>query len=167
MPDGHDVLSWLHIGDLHVTQETEQNYLDPKRIVDLAMGLPAGSVDFAVLPGDNAEDGTAEQFRLARDAVAPLPMPLHILPGDHDFKSRGLDGLHDVLGAERLPKAVLVQRHRCLFVVSAETGGETSAWARRSSPGPSVSWSKPRQQARTRSCSCTPTRRIYARAPRG
>ncbi len=90
MPDGHDVLSWLHIGDLHITQDTEQNYLDLKRIVELAQGLPAGSVDFALLPGDNADDGTPEQFRLVRDAVAPLPMPLHILPGDHDFKPRTL-----------------------------------------------------------------------------
>jgi Icc protein len=125
MLDGHDVLSWLHIGDLHITQETQQNYLELKRIVDLAKALPAGSVDFAVLPGDNADDGTTEQFRLVRDAVTPLPLPLHILPGDHDFKPRTLDSFHGVLGAEQLPKAVLVHRHRCLFldVVSAGTGG--------------------------------------------
>ncbi len=125
MPDGHCVVSWLHIGDLHITLETEQNYLDLKRIVDLAKGLPAGSVDFAVLPGDNADDGTEAQFRLVRDAVAPLPMPLHVLAGDHDFKHRVLDAFHDVLGAERLPKVVTVAGHRCLFldVVSAGTGG--------------------------------------------
>ncbi len=142
MPDGDDVLSWLHIGDLHITNETEQNYLDLKRIVDLAKGLPTGSVDFAVLPGDNADDGTPEQFRLVRDAVAPLRMPLHILPGDHDFKPRTLDAFHDVLGAERLPKAVTVREHRCLFlvVVSAGTDGpdfrlgeEQLAWAERQS----------------------------------
>ena len=119
------VLSWLHIGDLHITRETEQNYLDLKRIVELAKGLPDGSVDFAVLPGDNADDGTPQQFRLVRDAIAPLPMPLHILPGDHDFKPGALDAFHDVLGAERLPKAVTARGHRCLFldVVSAGTGG--------------------------------------------
>ena len=125
MPDGHDVLSWLHIGDLHIARETEQTYLDLKRIVDLAKGLPAGSVDFALLPGDNADDGTPEQFRLVRDAVAPLPMPLHILPGDHDFKPRALDAFYDMLGAEHLPKSVTAQEHRCLFldVVSAGAGG--------------------------------------------
>ena len=140
MPDGHDVLSWLHIGDLHITREAEQNYLDLKRIVHLAKGLPAGSVDFALLPGDNADDGTPEQFRLVRNAIAPLPMPLHILPGDHDFKPRALDAFHDVLGAERLPKAVMTHGHRCLFldVVSAGTGGpdfrlgeDQLAWAER------------------------------------
>ena len=125
MPDAPDVLSWLHVGDLHITRDTEQNYRDLRRIVDLAAGLAPGSVDFALLPGDNADDGTAAQFRLVRDAVAGLPMPLHILPGDHDFKPRTLDGFHRVLGAEHLPKAVTVRGHRCLFldVVSAGTGG--------------------------------------------
>ena len=125
MPDENDVLSWLHIGDLHVTDEAGQNYRDLQRVVSLAQGLPPGSVDFALLPGDNADDGTPAQFSLARAALAPLTLPLHILPGDHDFKPRTLDAFHDVLGAERLPKAVTVRGHRCLFldVVSAGTGG--------------------------------------------
>ncbi len=125
MSGENDVLCWLHIGDLHITRAFEQNALDLQRIVRLAKGLPAGSVDFAVLPGDNADDGTPEQFRLVRDAVAPLPMPLHILPGDHDFKSGTLNDFGDALGADRLPKAVSVRGRRCLFldVVSAGAGG--------------------------------------------
>ena len=88
-------------------------------------GLAPGSLDFAILPGDNADDGTPEQFVLVRDAIVRLPMPLHILPGDHDFKPRTLDAFYDVLGADRLPKAITVRGHRCLFldVVSAGTGG--------------------------------------------
>ncbi len=140
MAERTDILSWLHIGDLHITRAGEENHRDLLRIVDFARGLPPGSVDFAVLPGDNADDGTPEQFALVRDAVAGLNLPLHILPGDHDFKSRGLDAFYDVLGAERLPKSVTVAGHRCLFldVVSAGTGGpdfrlgeEQLAWAER------------------------------------
>ena len=125
MTDGHDVLSWLHIGDLHITRDTEQNFLDLQRIVALAAGLPAGSLDFAVLPGDNADDGTPEQFRLVRDAVVKLKLSLHILPGDHDFKPGNLDAFHRMLDAETLPKAVIARGYRCLFldVVSAGTGG--------------------------------------------
>jgi Icc protein len=125
MTGGNDVLTWLHIGDLHITEAGEQNYRDLKRIVALMRGLPHGSLDFALLPGDNADDGTPEQFRLVRDAIADLPVPLHILPGGHDFKPRNLDAFHDVLGAERLPKAEIVRGHRCLFldVVSAGAGG--------------------------------------------
>jgi Icc protein len=125
MPDQTDIVSWLHIGDLHITRAGEENHRDLLRIVGLTQGLAPGSLDFAVLPGDNADDGTPEQFALVRDAVARLPLPLHILPGDHDFKPRTLDAFHDTLGAERLPTAVTARGHRCLFldVVSAGTGG--------------------------------------------
>jgi len=134
------VLAWLHIGDLHLTTPDAENHRDLRRIVALANGLAPGSLDFAVLPGDNADDGTPEQFRLVRDAVAPLRLPLHILPGDHDFKPRNLDAYHGVLGAGRLPMAVIVKGYRCVFldVVSAGTGGpdfrlgeDQLAWAER------------------------------------
>ena len=88
-------------------------------------GLSPGSLDFAVLPGDNADDGTEAQFNLVRKAVAPLRLPLHILPGDHDFKPRNLDTFYGVLAAQRLPYAETISGyHRCLFldVVSAGTG---------------------------------------------
>lgn len=119
------VLSWLHIGDLHITEPRLENHRDLGRIVALANALPPGSLDFAVLPGDNADDGTSEQFALVRDAVTPLRLPLHILPGDHDFKPCSLDAYQQVLGAAKLPAAQTVQNHRCLFldVVSIGTGG--------------------------------------------
>jgi Icc protein len=137
---GGRVLAWLHIGDLHLTEAGLENHRDLGRIVALANALPPGSLDFAVLPGDNADDGTAGQFQLVRDAVAPLRLPLHILPGDHDFKPRSLDAYHAVLGAERLPFAKTVAGRRCLFldVVSAGLGGpdfrlgeDQLAWAER------------------------------------
>jgi len=119
------VLSWLHIGDLHMTEAGLENHRDLGRIVALANALPPGSLDFTLLPGDNADDGTPEQFALVRNAVAPLRLPLHIMPGDHDFKPRSLDAYHQVLGAEPLPASHVIGGHRCLFldVVSAGTGG--------------------------------------------
>ena len=42
MTGGNDVLTWLHIGDLHITDAGEQNYRDLQRIVGLMQGLPAG-----------------------------------------------------------------------------------------------------------------------------
>ena len=82
---GGRVLAWLHIGDLHLTEKGAENHRDLGRTVALANALPPGSLGFAVLPDDNADDGTTEQFQLVRDAVAPLYLPLHILPGDHDL----------------------------------------------------------------------------------
>ena len=45
--------------------------------------------------------------------------------GDHDRKPGSLDAFYKVLGAERLPKAITVSGHLCLFldIVSAGTGG--------------------------------------------
>ena len=137
---GGRVLAWLHIGDLHLTEAGLENHRDLGRIVALANALPPGSLDFAVLPGDNADDGTVGQFQLVRDAMAPLRLPLHILPGDHDFKPHNLHAYYAVLGAERLPFAKTVAGRRCLFldVVSAGTGGpdfrlgtDQLAWAER------------------------------------
>ena len=121
--DPRGVLSWLHIGDLHITAAGLDNHRDLQRIVALANTLPPGSLDFALLPGDNADDGTPEQFALVRDAVAPLALPLHILPGDHDFKPRSLDAYHAVLGAGPLPAAHTIKGHRCLFLDVVSQGG--------------------------------------------
>jgi len=125
MAERPDLVCWLHIGDRHITAAGEENRRDLLRIVDLMAGLARDSLDFAVLPGDNADDGTPGQFALVREAVSRLPTPPHILPRDHDFKPRTLDGFHDVLGAERLPKSLIVHGRRCLFldVVSDGSGG--------------------------------------------
>ncbi|CAE6909228.1 3',5'-cyclic adenosine monophosphate phosphodiesterase CpdA [Paraburkholderia domus] len=116
---------WMHIGDLHLTRVGESNHLALREIVAQANEHLAGAVDFAVLPGDNADDGTPEQYRILRPELARLKVPLHILPGDHDFKSRSLSAFYSVLGAEALPKAVTVKSCRCIFLdfVSAGSGG--------------------------------------------
>ncbi|MDQ2804293.1 MAG: metallophosphoesterase [Pseudomonadota bacterium] len=126
-------LSWLHFGDLHITDTGADNHRDFRALIAQANEHLAGAVDFAVLPGDNADDGTEAQFRLVRHALDALRIPIHILPGDHDFKSRGLNGFHAVLGADPLPKAVTVAGTRCLFLdaVSAGTGGPDFRLGRR------------------------------------
>ena len=122
---GAGVLAWLHIGDLHLTTADQENHRELGRIVALVNAVPEGQLDFAVLPGDNADDGTPEQFRLVRDTVANLRLPLHVLPGDHDMKPGSLDAFYGTLGAEPLPRSVVVKGCRCLFldVVSAGFGG--------------------------------------------
>jgi Icc protein len=118
-------VSWAHFGDLHVTGEQELNHRDFLALIEQVNVTLAARIDFAVLPGDNAEDGTPEQLHLIRRALDRLVVPLHVLPGDHDFKPRRLDDFHKILAAEPLPKAVTVGEHRCVFldVVSAGRGG--------------------------------------------
>jgi 3',5'-cyclic-AMP phosphodiesterase len=125
MADTDTVLSWVHFGDLHITRAGEQNYRDFLALIDKANHQLGARVSFALLPGDNADDGAEAQFRLVRDAIANLSIPLHILPGDHDFHTRSLAPFYEILAAERLPKSVPGGGHRCLFldIVSAGAGG--------------------------------------------
>ncbi len=119
------VLSWVHIGDLHVTRGEERNHGDLREAVAQANRHLAGSVDFALLPGDNANEGTVEQYRLIVQATRELKLPLRVLPGDHDFEPRDLAAFHDALGAVAPPLAETIGDTRCLFldVVSAGAGG--------------------------------------------
>jgi Icc protein len=118
-------LVWMHIGDLHLTEAQLPNHLALRGVISQTNAHLAGQIDFAVLPGDNADDGAPEQYQILRAELGSLELPLHIIPGDHDFKSRDLHAFHTVLGAERLPKAITIGGYRCIFLdyVSAGTGG--------------------------------------------
>ena len=37
-----------------------------------------------VVTGDVAESGSAREYERARELLAPLPMPVYALPGNHD-----------------------------------------------------------------------------------
>jgi hypothetical protein len=77
--DETGILSWLHFGDLHITEQHAENYRDFLALINHANTHVAGAVDFAVLPGDNAEKGTEEQYRLVRRAVDKLDIPLFVI----------------------------------------------------------------------------------------
>jgi Icc protein len=118
-------LTFLHIGDLHVAEAGLQNQLDLRRIVDQLNSHVGSRIDFAVLPGDNADDGTPEQFRLVHDEMSRLSVPWHAIPGDHDFKPKSLDNFNRGLGLRRLHYATEIAGCRCIFldVVSRGSGG--------------------------------------------
>jgi hypothetical protein len=84
------MVAWLHFGDLHITRRDEQNYRDFRELIQHANRCLQGAVDFAILPGDNAEDGNEEQYRLVREAIDDLSLPWHAIAGDHDFKTGSL-----------------------------------------------------------------------------
>ena len=50
-------LAFAHIGDLHITNEKERNFLDFLSIVAQIESECASLLDFIVLPGDNADNG--------------------------------------------------------------------------------------------------------------
>jgi Icc protein len=118
-------LRFLHIGDLHITETGQRNHLDLGRIVDEVNRHAEGRIDFAFLPGDNADDGAPEQFRLVHDEMSRLTVPWHAIPGDHDFKPKSLDNFYRGLSVQKLPYVTEISGCRCIFldVVSRGAGG--------------------------------------------
>ncbi len=72
--------AWL--SDTHVGSTTgEQDLRAAVRDINTMTGLA-----FVVLSGDVTEYGSREQFRLAKEILDGLKIPLHIEPGNHDTK---------------------------------------------------------------------------------
>lgn len=118
----HDVLVYAHIGDLHLTEPDAENARDLAAIV-AEIGQLGDGLDFVFVPGDNADNGRPGQYALARRLLAPLPVPCHVITGDHDMESGSLDAFYAEMGADRLPKALDVAGVRCLFLDICGPGG--------------------------------------------
>ncbi|MDR5856584.1 metallophosphoesterase [Caballeronia sp. LZ062] len=119
------MLSWVHFGDLHASGDDQYESLDHlKSMIRLVNRHLSDRVNFAFLPGDNANNGTPEQYRRIADEVAHLKLPLHTIPGDHDYEPGHLDAFNAFTNAA-LPRSRVVHGHRCIFldVVSAGRGG--------------------------------------------
>ena len=126
-------LTWIHFGDLHVDEA--DGYEGLSRFRELATiaqhhfggsgpDATGGKVDFAFLPGDNANHGTDAQYAGIADAMRGLTLPWHVLAGDHDFEPGDLTAMRAIT-SRLAPYAVTLNGYRCLFldIVSAGKGG--------------------------------------------
>jgi hypothetical protein len=68
-PDGPGIISWIHIGDLHMVRAQEQNHRDLVAIIDQVNRVFASSIAFAFLPGDVAEHGRAVEYSIVRETL--------------------------------------------------------------------------------------------------
>ena len=87
-PDAAGVISWIHIGDLHMTKAGEQNDLDFNAIVDEINRVFAASISFVYIPGDVADDGSASAYTIVRKALDSLETPWCSIIGDHDVHEK-------------------------------------------------------------------------------
>jgi hypothetical protein len=53
-PDGAGIISWIHIGDLHMVRAQEQNHRDLVAIIDQVNRVFASSIAFAFLSPQRA-----------------------------------------------------------------------------------------------------------------
>ncbi|QYE35543.1 metallophosphoesterase [Polymorphobacter sp. PAMC 29334] len=119
-------ISWLHIGDLHMDEADDMVSRDRlARIVDEANTHLRGAIDFAFLPGDNANHATPAQYRAIVETLAGLDFPWRVIPGDHDFEGGDLATYEAAFAKGHRPEVEVVAGHRCIYldVISAGAGG--------------------------------------------
>ncbi|MFM0702701.1 metallophosphoesterase family protein [Paraburkholderia sediminicola] len=119
------MLTWVHFGDLHASSEdTFKSVSHLQEMVALVNARLADRVDFAYLPGDNANNGKPDQYQRILSAVGSLGVPLHAIPGDHDYEPGHLEAF-TAFASVALPMSRVVNGHRCIFldIVSAGGGG--------------------------------------------
>ncbi len=125
LPEVDRLLAFAHIGDPHLTDAKQRNFIDYMAIIAQIEMECAAMIDFVVLPGDIADNGLPAQYALAATALKMMSLPVHVIPGDHDMEQGSLDPFYAGLGTERLPKALTVRSIRCLFldISGPGTGG--------------------------------------------
>lgn len=97
-PDSAGVISWVHIGDLHMTEAGEQNHVDLVSIVDEINRVAANSIAFVYLPGDIADHGTVAEYEVVQQALATLDTPWCAIVGDHDVHEEAFTNYADFSG---------------------------------------------------------------------
>jgi 3',5'-cyclic-AMP phosphodiesterase len=86
--DAAGVISWVHLGDLHMTRASDQNHLDLVEIVNEVNRVFARSVSFVFLPGDLADDGSRAAYAVVRGELDRLNVPWCAIVGDHDVHEK-------------------------------------------------------------------------------
>lgn len=78
------IVSWIHFGDFHISGGEDQNYSDFLSLIQEANAMRTG-IAFALLPGDNADDGEEDQCALVQEAIRVCHVPVQAIPEDHDM----------------------------------------------------------------------------------
>lgn len=116
------VVSWVHFGDLHITGGGEQNYADFQTIIKNTNQYLLNGINFAVLPGDNANEGSEEEYQLIKAATDNLRAPLYAVPGDHDLKGGNLSLFTKYM--ETVPyQSFTADRYHFIFIDALDASG--------------------------------------------
>jgi Icc protein len=99
-PDAAGVVSWIHLGDLHMTKAGEQNHLDLAEIVNEVNRDFADSVSFVFLPGDVADDGSRAAYAVVRGELDRLTAPWCAIIGDHDVHEKSFANFKEAMSEE-------------------------------------------------------------------
>ena len=93
----------VQLSDLHIGGN--ENGLDPiprlETVIAAVRSLP-NRPDAVLVSGDLTDDGAGDGYRLAREMLAQLEVPLHVIPGNHDDRGR-LREAFDLAGSGEEP----------------------------------------------------------------
>lgn len=83
---------FLHVGDQHLTLRDARHHHDLRDIVRQIAKTRRDGFDFVYLPGDIAENGTAEEYALIEEILQEhADLPVLFIPGDHDRQYGTMD----------------------------------------------------------------------------
>jgi Icc protein len=100
-PDTAGVVSWIHLGDLHMTLAGEQNDLDLQAMVEDINAAFSNSLSFVYLPGDVAEHGDTDAYRVVRRSLDRLQVPWCAIIGDHDVHEKSFANFLNLVTSEK------------------------------------------------------------------
>jgi Icc protein len=94
-------VSWIHIGDPHMTRRGQQNEIDLGKIVDEINAVYAkGGVDFVFIPGDIADDGSVVAYEAFRQHLDRLQLPWFGIVGDHDVHEKSFQNFSEYIAPD-------------------------------------------------------------------
>ena len=99
--DSAGIVTWVHIGDLHMTKAGEQNHLDLIAIVDEINQYFINTLSFVYLPGDVADDGSRHAYAVVRKTLDCLKVPWCAIIGDHDVHEKSFDNYLTFMAPEK------------------------------------------------------------------
>lgn len=91
LTDRSEIVSWVHFGGLHMTTRQEQNHRDFVSMIEEVNRVMGDSLNFAYLPGDNADHGRIDEYELVRQGLEQLTLPWFAIVGDHDVHPNNHD----------------------------------------------------------------------------
>ena len=105
-------MKFIHLTDLHLTAPGERLWgLDPHERLEACLADIArhhGDAEFVALTGDLAEKGEVASYRALADALSVLPMPAHLMMGNHGER----DAFRAVFGDIHCDPAGFIQSRR-------------------------------------------------------
>lgn len=93
-PQGEELGRFALISDPHVSLKSENRkgrfFIESAYLMSETLENAAKlGAEFAVLPGDITNVGTQEEYELCKGILSNSKIPLHLLPGNHDYPERG------------------------------------------------------------------------------